>query len=414
MPPIPILRGIALVTSVMGLLIVVAGISTQPTMSFFFGKIPSTLAWIITYGAFYYAHAVRNVGVVHLLGLLVLCIVFGVIGTPGWIFAKLFKKKKQSTKSSPSVEEPDEEDEDWLDKIQKTILRIPVRIILVQLAILETVFNSMVLREGALETESWFWDKLFEKREKFYDYEEVYGKRVQNNYPEELWIFVNGITTELRTAKKHCKRLNKMFGRPVKLLHNPTNGIVLDLMECAMGKTGLLRHGSTRPRELLKKVLSEEMKKEYKKIVLVAHSQGTIIAGNVIADFSDIIEGFTNGYTKEERETVEKNMRKFEVYIVSGCAHHMTGKYVSHLECISNRGDLIAIFGHMFPKILRPIWRNTWNKGILYEFCKDHIENSKWGHFIFDAYLGQIKNGLFSESKLAEYYHLKKRQEKEK
>ncbi len=148
--------------------------------------------------------------------------------------------------------------------------------------------------------------------------------------------------------------------------------------------------------------------------MLVAHSQGTIITGDVIADCSDIIEGFAEGYTKQEREAVKKNMEKFEVYIVAGCAHYMTGKYVRHLECISNRGDLVAILGHLFPKILRPIWRNTWNSGIVYEFCKDHIEYSRWGHLLLSCYLGQIKNGLFPESELAEYYRVKNQQKKNK
>jgi hypothetical protein len=244
MPPNgPILRGIALVTTVMGMMIVIAAIATQPqpTMSFFFGKIPSTLAWIISFGAFYYAYGI-GVSLGYLIGLLVLCMVCGVIGTPidynRKLLAKLFKRKKQ--RLSASVEEVEEEpSEDWVDMIQKTFLRIPVRIILVLLAILETVFNSMVLHEGGLKTESWFWDKLFENREKFYDYEEVYGKKVQNDYAEELWIYVNGIKTDLRAAKKNCKQMYKMFGRPVKLLHNPTNGTVLDLMECLMGKVKL-------------------------------------------------------------------------------------------------------------------------------------------------------------------------------
>jgi hypothetical protein len=180
MPPNgPILRGIALVTTVMGMMIVVAAIATQPTMSFFFGKIPSTLAWIISFGAFYYAYGI-GVSLGYLIGLLVLCMVCGVIGTPvdynRKIIAKFFKRKKQQTILSASVEEVEEEPtEDWVDMIQTTSLQIPVRIILVLLAILDTVFNSTFLHEGGLKTESWFWDKVFEKREKFYDYEEVYG-----------------------------------------------------------------------------------------------------------------------------------------------------------------------------------------------------------------------------------------------
>jgi hypothetical protein len=108
------------------------------------------------------------------------------------------------------------------------------------------------------------------------------------------------------------------------------------------------------------------------------------------------------GYDKKEIEAVKKNMNKFEEYIIAGCARFVTGKYVSYLECLSNRGDIVATLGHLFPKlILRPIWRNTWNRGIIYEYCTEHIEKSQFSH-----YLDQIENGLFSESKLVKDYWL--------
>ena len=68
---------------------------------------------------------------------------------------------------------------------------------------------------------------------------------MQNDYPDELWIHINGILNDADAAKVTCKVIYEMFGRPCKLLHNPTDGPVLDLLECFMGKTGLLRLGCT-------------------------------------------------------------------------------------------------------------------------------------------------------------------------
>jgi len=394
-------------------MIVIACISTQPVMSLFFGSISPAVAGIISFGAFYYAYAIQHaVSGVYLIGLMVSCIICGIIGTPLYLSKSIFKKEKQpKVRMVEKSEAPKKEGECFAEKIQKTILRIPFRCILFVLAIFETVFQSVFLSEGkarASTTESFFWNHLYEKQEKFYDYEEVYGGTVQNDYPDELWIYVNGILTELEDAKSGCKRMYEMFGRPVKLLHNPTDGPILDLLECLMGKTGLLRHGCSGPRKLLRVKLLEEMKNDYKKIVLVAHSQGTIITGNVIADFSDRIEGVVDGFDMKEREALKKNMSKFEVYIVAGCAHYMTSKYVSSLECISNRGDFVALLGHLFPKILRPIWRNTWNHGIRYDQdCEDHIENSNWGHLLFGHYLDQFEHGLFPNSKLVTKYWMK-------
>ena len=42
-----------------------------------------------------------------------------------------------------------------------------------------------------------FWDLLFEEKEEFYDYEQVYGGKVVNNHPDELWIYINGINCYL-------------------------------------------------------------------------------------------------------------------------------------------------------------------------------------------------------------------------
>ena len=155
-----------------------------------------------------------------------------------------------------------------------------------------------------------------------------------------------------------------------------------------------------------------EMKvKDYKKIVIVAHSQGTIITGNVIADFNDMVENVES--TAGEREAIKENMRKLEVYMIAGAAHNCVGKYVSHLECLSNRGDFVAVLGHIFPNILKGIWRNTRGNGIIYEYCKDHVEYSDWGHMLGRHYFASMEKGSFSGSKLATEYLLKKQNESE-
>jgi len=33
-----------------------------------------------------------------------------------------------------------------------------------------------------------------------------------------------------------------------------------------------------------------------------------------------------------------------EVYMVASAAHYVSGKHVSHLECLSNRGDFVAFW----------------------------------------------------------------------
>ena len=393
----------SLVLSVAGLIVCLAAISTQPVMTLFRGSISPNIAWIITLGVFYYAATIGFGWLVVVFSLI--CAYIGFMGPPSL----------GSPPPEPSVENVDPNyvaqsapKKSLVARIQKSIGSLLSGIISFILAITDTILNTTFLEEGN-RNRNRFWDMLFEEKEEYYDYEEVHGGEVVNNHPDELWIHINGMITGLEKAKGQCNCIYETFGRPVKLMHNPTDGAVLDLFECTMGATGLLRHGYTRPRELLKKVLEEEMKKEeYKKIVLVAHSQGTIITGNVIADLNDIVDGKTK-CSDEDRAALKNYMSsKLEVYMLASAAHHVSGKHVSHLECLSNRGDVIAFFGHLFPKILKPFWLNTRGAGIHYEDYDGHVEKCAWGHSLPSRYVTPIANGSFPGSKLATSYLLKK------
>jgi len=398
----------SLITSVAGLIVTLAAISTQPVMTLLGGSISSTIAWIITLAAFYYVTTIGFGWVIVVFS--IFCASIGVMGPPITFLQSLIGP----TLPEPRVEYVDPNyvakstpKKNLLARIQNSIGRLPFRIILFILAITDTILSTTFFEEGKHKRNR-FWDLLFEEKEEFYDYEQVYGGKVVNNHPDELWIYINGINCYLEDGKEECMKMYKMFGRPVKLLHNPTDGTFLDIMECMMGKTGLLRHCFTRPRDFLKDVLGKEMKKDdYKKIVLVAHSQGTIITGNVIADFNDIVDGTTK-FNEEDRAVLKNNMSKMEVYMVASAAHYVSGKHVSHLECLSNRGDFVAFFGHLFPKILKPFWLNTRRAGIHYEDCNDHVEKSAWGHLLDLHYLTPIEKGSFPGSKLATSYLLRK------
>ena len=122
----------------------------------------------------------------------------------------------------------------WVATIVKFISRCVFRLVLLVLAILETLLETHFVDKDIVgcytEERSWFRNKIFDSDEKYYDYEEVYGGEVQSDHPDELWIHVNGILTELDAAKCTCKKMYEMFDRPCKLLHNPTDGAILDLL----------------------------------------------------------------------------------------------------------------------------------------------------------------------------------------
>ncbi len=73
-------------------------------------------------------------------------------------------------------------------------------------------------------------------------YHEPKESQLQSNkYDGEVWIYINGIATTKEIADSNRDLLYKMFGRPVHLVHNPTDSLLVDLIECLAWKVGLLK-----------------------------------------------------------------------------------------------------------------------------------------------------------------------------
>ncbi|OZG70197.1 hypothetical protein BTA51_27395 [Hahella sp. CCB-MM4] len=90
----------------------------------------------------------------------------------------------------------------------------------------------------------------------------------------QQWFFLNGICTNQDVLKLNGKALADLFGRTIYLLHNPSDGIVLDLLECAVGRT--MQPVSTLDNSVA--AILEQALEAHTKVVLIAHSQGGIIS----------------------------------------------------------------------------------------------------------------------------------------
>ncbi len=126
---------------------------------------------------------------------------------------------------------------------------------------------------------------------------------------------------------------------------------------------------------------------DYKKVVLIAHSQGTIVTGNTLTDLlSDTAE----------QEIKDLMKRKLEVYNFANCAHSMPGMpSVNYCENISNGGDIVAWLGHLFHFTFRPLdsfWIDA-NGDSLQIGGKSVIERFLWGHLLNTHYLLPMKKG---------------------
>ena len=93
----------------------------------------------------------------------------------------------------------------------------------------------------------------------------------------EKWFFINGIATSPPVAILNCLELARVFHRSVHLIHTPTYGAAWDLIDSITART-LRKDGAlSRPAyDLVKEALVT-----HDKVVLLGHSQGTIVASYI-------------------------------------------------------------------------------------------------------------------------------------
>ena len=94
-----------------------------------------------------------------------------------------------------------------------------------------------------------------------------------------------------------------MFDRPIHVIHNDSDSIFVDLIECLVGKQyeDLTEPAFVTLMAITKKLLDNKIKK----IVIICHSQGTIVVGNVINSLKKM--GFIH----------KKYLKKLEIYAVA-------------------------------------------------------------------------------------------------
>jgi hypothetical protein len=96
----------------------------------------------------------------------------------------------------------------------------------------------------------------------------------------ERWFFLNGCCVSGYNVQQNVNLLSETFGRPVFAVHNRTYGVLGDLFECILQRSFNLFTEETRVcYEYIKAYCSDP---EVKKVVLIAHSQGCIMASQIL------------------------------------------------------------------------------------------------------------------------------------
>ncbi|KAI4180715.1 MAG: hypothetical protein L6R41_007054, partial [Letrouitia leprolyta] len=98
--------------------------------------------------------------------------------------------------------------------------------------------------------------------------------------PQERWVFINGICTGRTGLQENVNRISLLFGRKVQGIHNQSYGMIGDLLECLFQRC--LSYRTMDVRVAIEVIKEHLLNPEVKKVVLLAHSQGGIIASMVV------------------------------------------------------------------------------------------------------------------------------------
>jgi len=196
---------------------------------------------------------------------------------------------------------------------------------------LNRVWCGATARERAdlLRRQKEYWKTAPKNRTKtpqdFADFPDIQKDDDEN----EIWLFINGVATDQWIVQLNAEHLAHLFKRKIHILHNYTLGLDRDLRECVRGRT--LEEKTTVARQLLLELKGLVEKKGKLKVVIVAHSQGTIIASEMVKRLK--------GLTLSEADPAL--LERMEVYNFAFCADEFPKDTCRHVEHFVNDRDFV-------------------------------------------------------------------------
>lgn len=201
----------------------------------------------------------------------------------------------------------------------------------------------------------------------FNDGNKLIMSKLQPSNPSNKFLFINGIATNDDLELMNQKRLEDLIGEPVDCLLDPTNTILIDLIDCFNGIRFVVSDSTVLL--LYQLIINTITDQSINKLVLMGHSRGTLIIGQVLLK----LMGLNDQYLK-----------KLEIYAFANCSMYFKQKSnnLPYLESIGNELDTIAGFG-MFNKSLT----NVVDGNVL-------IAKGKTGHLLNSHYLDCFPNNI--------------------
>lgn len=200
---------------------------------------------------------------------------------------------------------------------------------------------------------------------------------------DEHWFYINGILCDKRVAKLNCEQIALLFHRNVTWIANPTQGLYLDLVECIRGK---VVDEPTEPARVAAKHVGEALKE--RKVVVIAHSQGTIIASNML----DLLR-----IEVAEGRLTQQQLAGLELYMFASCADTVDSQVGSDhifIENFANQHDFVANLGSGAPKSTFVATRPGTNVPQMRLDGDLFVHHGASGHLINQHYLFHLRDDL--------------------
>jgi hypothetical protein len=231
-------------------------------------------------------------------------------------------------------------------------------------------------------------------------------------FPDESWFLINGIMTNDSLAQLNAAYVSYLFHRPVTLVQNSTNSFSIDMLQCMIGKEWA---ATTEPATKAFPIIYDALKSAHKrKVVIIAHSQGTIITATLLRMLYSLIRREAGAETAElaqaeasaqpemilpddlefdplDYDPLSKDeLAKLEIYNFATCANIMQysglekeGRPLPWIEHFGNEQDIVARLGMQAPNPER--W------GIKIDGPR-YVHAQAWGHFLNAHYLFGIED----------------------
>jgi len=235
---------------------------------------------------------------------------------------------------------------------------------------------------------------------------------------DELWFFINGICTDHYIAQLNAECLAELFGRTIHILHNETEGFYRDLLECVNGRVGSRTVPSLL--DVTMRLLLQTQNfwanpiEQWPIIVVIAHSQGTILlsamvealstctgARKLLNDYLDPAHSFRTSEGHDYAKLLLKKedgdlewglnslLKKMQVFNFANCAVEFEQKaigdsfYPAVIEHFVNEHDLVA---SLAPQ------EQYGYAGTVFK------RDGAWGHLLNIHYLDRFAEGDYKEA----------------